>query len=163
MNERSATLLWLALALALFGGFAAYSKRCAPPPAAAPSWQRPISELREPQQRFHAQLLEEIRGAEKVRGASQQWPLVPGWTLRRQGVYVNYLRDAEGLRWLILLIEPDPRVAAEKPPPDDAEHHTLSDGTAIHMTVWTQPLDEAKSEFVTAFPAAEGWVERVAR
>lgn len=163
MNERRATFVWLAVALLVFGGFALFSKFRAPPPAPVPSWQRRVSELSAPQQRFHARLLEELRAAEKQRGASQQWPLLPGWTLRRQGSWVNYVQEAEGLRWLILFIEPDPRAAGEKPPPDDAEHHTLSDGTAIHVTVWTQPLNEPKSELVTAFPAAEGWVEQVAR
>ena len=163
MNERRATLLWLAVALAVFGGFALHSKLRAPPPPAAPSWQRPVSELTAEQRRFHTRLLEQLRAAEKERGETKQWPPSPGWELRSQGLFVNYVQEAAGLRWLVLFIEPDPRAAAEKPPPDDAEHHTLGDGTPIHVTVWTQPQREPKTGLVTAFPAAEGWVERVLR
>jgi hypothetical protein len=76
---------------------------------------------------------------------------------------VNYEGEGEGLRWLVLFLEPDPRLVAEKAPPEDDEHHTLSDGTPLHVTVWTQPLTEAPSDQLTAFPAAEGWVERVRR
>jgi hypothetical protein len=61
---------------------------------------------------------------------------------------------------LVLFIEPDPRFPSEKVPEDD-EHHVLSDGTMLHVTVWTQSIGEPPSARVTAFPAAEGWVERV--
>ena len=163
MNERRATLLWLAVALAVFGGFALYSKLRAPTAPAAPSWQHPVSELTAEQRRVHARVLEQLRAAEKERGVTKQWPPIAGWELRSQGIYVNYVQEAEGLRWLVLFIEPDPRGAAQKAPPDDAEHHTLGDGTPIHVTVWTQPQSEPKTGLVTAFPAAEGWVERVLR
>jgi len=163
--ERRATLLWLLLALAVFGGFALYSKLRAPPPPPAPSWQRPVSELSAGQQRFHGHLREELRALERERAQTKSWPLSSsdGWARRQQGIYVNYVGEAEQLRWLVLFIEPDPRVAPEKPPPEDDEHHTLTDGTALHVTVWTQPTSEPKTELVTAFPAAEGWVERVSR
>lgn len=162
--ERRATLTWLLVALAVFGGFTLYSKLRARPPPPAPSWQRPVSELSPAQQRFHAHLREQLRVAERERGLTRSWPLTTdGWPLRRQGLYVNYLGEAVGLRWLVLFIEPDPRAGPEATPPEDEEHHTLTDGTALHVTVWTQPLSEPKSEQVTAFPAAEGWVERVTR
>lgn len=163
--ERRATVLWLLVALAVFGGFTLASRLRAPPPVPLPSWQRPVSELSPAQLRFHAHLREQLRAAEGERGRTKRWPAATadGWSRRQQGIYVNYVGEAEALRWLILFIEPDPRLAAEKPPPEDDEHHTLSDGTALHVTVWTQPLSEPKSELVTAFPAAEGWVERVQR
>lgn len=165
MNERRATLLWLMVALAVFGAFMLVNELRAPPPPPAPSWQHPVSELSAEQQRFHAHLREQLRGAEQERARTKSWPqtTTDGWPQRRQGSYVNYVGEAEGLRWLLLFIEPEPRAAAEKPPPEDDEHHTLGDGTAIHVTVWTQPLTEPKTGLVTAFPAAEGWVERVAR
>lgn len=83
--------------------------------------------------------------------------------LRNQRTAINYVGEGEGLRWLVLLLEPDPRAAPEKAPPEDDEHHTLSDGTPLHVTVWSQPLSELTAQLVTAFPATEGWVERVDR
>ena len=83
--------------------------------------------------------------------------------LRRQGATINYVGESEGLRWLVLYLEPDPRMERTAAPPEDDEHHTLADGTGLHVTLWTQPLSEPTTELVTAFPGAEGWVERVAR
>lgn len=153
--------LWLLVALAVFGAGVLYS-RLRPEPG--PSWQRPVSELTGPQRRFHARAREQLRAAEKVRSQTRSWPPFPeGWALRVQGTTINYLGEGEGLRWLVLILEPDPRAAPVKAPPEDDEHHTLGDGTALHVTVWTQPLTEPRSEYVTAFPATEGWVERVDR
>ncbi len=163
--ERRATLLWLLVALAVFAGFTLFSRLRPAPPPPAPSWQRPVSELNPAQQRFHSHLREQLRVAERERGLTRTWPptTTDGWPRRSQGIYVNYVGEAEGLRWLVLFIEPDPRAAPEQPPPEDEEHHTLADGTPLHVTVWTQPLEEPRSGLVTAFPAAEGWVERVLR
>ena len=157
--------IWLAVALAVFGAGLLYSRLR---PAPGPSWQRPVSELTQAQQRFHARLREQLRDAELVRSQARTWPPAPGlfpegWVLRKQGTAINYVGEAEGLRWLVLFIEPDPRAPPEKAPPEDDEHHTLRDGTALHVTVWTQPLSELTTELVTAFPATEGWVERVGR
>lgn len=166
-NNHRATLSWLLVALGVFGAGTLYS-RLQKPAQPSPAWQRPVSELNEAQQRFHARLREQLKAAERERGQSKGWPAASGifpdgWVQRRQGIYVNYLGEAEGLRWLVLFIEPDPRAEPQPPAPEDAEHHTLSDGTPIHVTVWTQPLSEPRSELVTGFPGAEGWVERVER
>jgi hypothetical protein len=167
VTHRRATILWLLVALVVFAAGTISSKLRAPV-APAPAWQRPVSELSDEQRRFHARLRGQLEAAERARGQSGTWPPAPGtfndaWLMRRQGIYVNYLGEREGLRWLVLFIEPDPRAPPEPPPPEDAEHHTLSDGTALHVTVWTQPLTEPPTDLVTAFPAAEGWVERVER
>lgn len=166
MSSRRATILWLLVALGVFGVGTFFSRRQEKPPD-APSWQRPVSELSEPQQAFYGELRAFLRKAEAERGKTKTWPppagvFPEGFALQQQGLYVNYSGEREGLRWLVLLIEPDPRFPAEKVPEDD-EHHLLSDGTMLHVTVWTQPLSEPRSERVTAFPAAEGWVERVRR
>lgn len=166
-SQRRATIIWLLVALVVFVAGTLYSRLRATV-APAPAWQRPVSELSEEQRRFHARLRGQLGAAERARGQSGTWPPAPGlfgdaWLMRRQGIYVNYLGASEGLRWLVLFIEPDPRAPPEPPPPEDAEHHTLSDGTALHVTVWTQPLTEPPTDLVTAFPAAEGWVERVER
>lgn len=166
MSPRRETVLWLLVALAVFGAATLYSHLTTPAPLPTPSWQRSVAELSAAQQRFYLQLRDQLRSAERGRSETKSWPapdglFPPGWAQRRQGLYVNYLGEAEGLRWLVLFIEPDPRAAPEKPPPEDEEHHTLGDGTALHVTVWTKPLTEPPTDGVTAFPAAEGWVERV--
>ena len=168
MDSRRTTLIWLLVALAVFGVGTLVTRFKSQPAEPAPSWQKPVSELTAEQQRFYRVLREQLGAAERERGATKSWPapagIFPdGWVQRRQGMYVNYLGEREGLRWLLLFIEPDPRAPREAPPPEDDEHHTLSDGTALHVTVWTQALNEPATERVTAFPAAEGWVERVTR
>ncbi|MFZ5444441.1 MAG: hypothetical protein ACOZQL_30900 [Myxococcota bacterium] len=161
------TLRWLLLAGLVWAaavGVSRWKKAAAPPaPPAAPSWQRPISELNVAQRTRFEQLRAAIVRAEQARGGGA-WPdeLAPGFRRRQQRLHVNYVGEAEGLRWLVLFIEPDPRLPLERAPLDD-EHHELPDGTPIHVTVWTQPTSEPPPEQVTAFPAAEGWVERVRR
>ena len=164
MSSRRATILWLLVALLVFALGAFFSKR-QEKPVEGPSWQRAVSELSDAQQKFYGTLRELLRTAEAERARNKTWPapagIFPeGFTLKQQGIYVNYTGVHEGLRWLVLFIEPDPRFPAEKVPEDD-EHHLLSDGTMLHVTVWTQATSEPASERVTAFPAAEGWVERV--
>lgn len=165
-SSRRATISWLLVALAVFGVGTLYSRLAAAPAPPAPAWQRPVSELNDSQQTFYARLRGQLRAAERERGITNDWPpaagiFLEGWVQRRQGSYVNYLGAAEGLRWLVLFIEPDPRAEKVEAPPEDDEHHTLSDGTPLHVTVWTQPLSEPSPSVVTAFPGAEGWVERV--
>lgn len=162
--ERRSTLLWLLVAGAVWGlavGVSRWRREPERPPA--PAWQRPVSELTEAQQAHYAQVRAAILEAERVRSAGA-WPttFLPGSVFRQQRLTVNYVSEAAGLRWLVLFLEPDPRSPPEKAAPDD-EHHTLADGTPLHVTVWTQPLSVPAPENVTAFPAAEGWVERVRR
>ena len=166
-NQRSTTVLWLLLALAVFGVGTLVTKLSTPPPS-MPGWQRPVSELTVAQQELHGQLRKGLRAAELSRSETKSWPapqgIFPsGWVLRRQGTTINYVGQSEGIRWLVLYLEPDPRAERTKAPPEDDEHHTLTDGTALHVTLWTQPLSEPTTALVTAFPGAEGWVERVAR
>jgi hypothetical protein len=166
-NRRSTTVLWLLIAVAVFGvGTLVTNLRT--PPEPMPAWQRPVSELTAAQQDLHEQLRKGLRAAELSRSETKRWPapegIFPsGWALRRQGTAINYLGEGEGLRWLVLYLEPDPRAEATPAPPEDDEHHTLADGTALHVTLWTQPLSEPPTELVTAFPGAEGWVERISR
>lgn len=166
-SERRATLLWVAVALLVFVGAFAWKKTRTAPDLARPDWQHTVSELTEAQQSTYRELRTGIRAAEAERARTRTWPeldLTPNakWSRLQQRLAINYIAEAEGLRWLVLFLEPDPR-ATEAPPPDDDEHHTLSDGTPLHITVWTQPLTTPRTDVVTAFPAAEGWVERVAR
>jgi hypothetical protein len=147
------------------------------PASARPSWQRSFLELSPPQQRAYRELREAVFEAENRRADVQAWPevawlveqgvppfSVEGWSLRRKGPYASYVGEAEGLRWLVLFIEPEPMAlgtVADVKAPDDEEHHTLRDGTALHVTVWTAPSSTAVPEGVLAFPASEGWLQRV--
>ena len=87
---------------------------------------------------------------------------------RQHGIYVNYVgvpAAAQGTRWLVLFIEPAATAFEAKtpPPPVDEEHHTLPDGTALHVTVWTTANQGPEPTEVLAFPVSEGWVQRVGR
>ena len=120
------------------------------------------------QERF-AQVSAAIRQAEAGRATNKAWPStlgVPGltWVQRGKGLYVNYLgipAEPEQLRWLVLLIEPEPSAIKDKAPPEDEQHHTLSDGTPIHVSVWTAANQGAVPEVVLPFPAAEDWIQRL--
>ncbi len=166
-RERRTSLLWLAVAGLVCGGALLAKTLQRPAPPRLLDWQRPVAELTDAQHAMYRELRASLRTAEAQRSATRAWPQLnltsnAKWTLRQQRLAINYVAEAEGLRWLVLFLEPDPRVN-EPAPPEDDEHHTLSDGTALHVTVWTQPLSASPPENVTAFPAAEGWVERVAR
>ncbi len=162
-----ASMLWLAVALTVFGAALAFKHLRPAPAQPLLAWQRPVSELDPAQQARWHRVREGIGAAEALRAETGAWPAMDltgdaRWSLRTGGLAVNYEAEAGGLRWLVLFLEPDPRVK-EPAPPDDDEHHTLADGTALHVTVWTRSASEPPGEVVSAFPAADGWVERVAR
>ena len=86
--------------------------------------------------------------AENHRSGSREWPdpaVLAGegvppfdapdlrWSRRQHGIYVNY------------------------------QHHTLPDGTALHVTVWSMANQGPEPTEVLAFPVSEGWVQRVGR
>ena len=81
------------------------------------------------------------------------------WRFEQQGTYVNYV-GLGSTDYLLLFIEPDAPVP--NPPPVDEQHHTLSDGTAIHVSIWMRPGGKPV-DHVISFPAAEGWVQIVAK
>ena len=123
----------------------------------------------EDQQR-DAQIRAALREAERGRAANKTWPnrflTEPGveWLERSHGLYVNYLGIPAAptrSRWLVLIIEPEPAALKDKPAPEDDEHHTLADGTALHVTVWSAPNQGAVPQVVLPFPAAEGWTQRL--
>ncbi len=167
------------LVVVVWGGGLLVTRSRVLPVAERPSWQHSFLELSAPQQRVYRELREAVFEAENQRVDQQAWPEVaslvdqgvppfsrPTWSLRRKGPYATYVGEAEGLRWLVLFIEPEPLAAgqvADAKAPDDEEHHTLRDGTALHVTVWTAPMNAPSFEGVLAFPASEGWVQRVGR
>ena len=185
-------LPWLALALAVWGGglLLQHLRQARPSRAVErPSWQRSFLELSEADQRTFRHLRESLYELERLRVETGRWPepavlsaagVEPfredehtpprAWSLRQHGVYATYVgvptSSQEAVRFLIVFVEPAPQVLAAKepPPPEDEEHHTLADGTPLHVTVWTQPhVDEPVPDEVLAFPAANGWVQRLGR
>lgn len=166
-SERRTTVVWISVALVVFGAALGWKKLRSEPRAALADWQRSVDELSADQRRTYEAIREGITAVEKVRANTKQWPQQnlstdASWSRSQQRLAINYVGETKDLRWLVLFLEPDPRTN-EAPPPDDDEHHTLSDGTPLHVTIWSQPLTTPRSELVTAFPAAEGWVERVRR
>jgi 3',5'-cyclic AMP phosphodiesterase CpdA len=156
---------WLIIAaLVWLGAWAVTRWQRAREPAvvARPTWQKPVSELSEAQRAAFLRVREAIVVAETARSTNQAWPdaFLPNFVRTTAGLHTTYVGEAEGLRWLVLFLEPDPRLGPEDAGLDD-EHHRLADGTALHVTVWTQGLDVAPPTQLVAFPAVEGWTERV--
>lgn len=152
-------------ALVIAVGAASYLKRARPvePQGLLPYQRRVLPAEVERMTQVRAAM----RVAEQARSEQKRWPAgfsAPGltWTQRGQGLYVNYLGvppDPKGARWLVLYVEPEPAPIRDPAPPEDDEHHTLADGTALHVTVWTQPNDGPLPLDVLPFPAAEGWLQ----
>jgi hypothetical protein len=186
--ELRALLPWALVALAAWVGLAGYARRsqASRGPERAP-WQRSYLELSPAEQRLYRDLRAGLFDVENERAWTKQWPDVPWlveqgvppfapdaltpaleWSRSQQLVYVNYLgvpKTPGGLRWLVLFIEPEKQAFGETtpPPPPDEEHHTLSDGTALHVTVWTMPNEGPLPDGVLAFPVGEGWTQRLGR
>lgn len=153
-------------------------------------YQQVMGALPVADQRRFVELREGIFEIENLRGSSGRWPEVEElreqalppffsslegsetlrWEKREQGSYVNYLGILDGAggttRWLILFIEPPKgllKAPGEPPPPVDEEHHTLSDGTALHVTVWVSSAENKGPETVLPTPALEGWTQVLGR
>lgn len=166
-SERRATVLWVVVALVVFGAAVAWKRMRTPPSLPLADWQKNVSELSAEHRATYDAIRAGIKDVEKLRSETKQWPQqnltsTANWSRAQQRLAINYVAEIGDLRWLVFFLEPDPR-ATEPPPPDDDEHHTLSDGTPLHVTIWTQPISTPRSDVVTAFPAAEGWVEHVRR
>jgi hypothetical protein len=153
-----------------------------------PPYQKLFRELAPPAQRMFRELQEGLLEAENARAASGRWPeaaalaaqgIPPfaadpaagaaarapgryGWTLRRAGLVVNYLGvPARGGQpvFLLLIQEPDPLATPHGAAPADEEHHTLADGTLLHVSIWMRPGGPPPRDGAVAVPAAEGWTQ----
>lgn len=135
--------------------------RARTPNTELPEWQRKVSELDATQRTVEANLRSALKNAEDVRNRTAAWPaeLMPGFPITAQGTTINAFGTVGETQWLVLVLEPEARDTQEKAVVDD-EHHLLGDGTLIHVTVWTRPVTAPPDELV-AFPAAEGWVQRI--
>lgn len=176
---------WFAFAL-LVWGVGLGLQRTRPQQAAVElaGWQASFRDVGEADQRTFRHLREALPEVERLRVEKGGWPepaqlraegiepfrederAVPRtWVLRRHGIYASYVgtppSGSTALRWLVLFIEPTTNEAA---PPEDEEHQTMADGVPVHVTVWSQPNDaEPIPDEVLAFPAAQGWVQRLGR
>lgn len=172
MNLPRSKLL-AALGLIAFLGAVAFlsHRRRAPtrPAAELLPYQARTTELPAAEQQRFAEIRTALRAAERARWETKKWPdafSAPGltWIQRGQGLYVNYLgipTEPSRLRWLVLFIEPEPTALKDRAPPEDEEHHTLPDGTALHLSVWSAPNEGPVPSVVLPFPAAENWTQQV--
>jgi hypothetical protein len=156
-----------------------------------PPYQKLFRELAGPDQRMFRALQEGLLEAENARAASGAWPPAAAlaaqgippfaadpiaaaratgsyrWTLRREGLVVNYLgvpATAGRPAFLLLVQEPDP-LAPPHPQviatPGDEEHHRLRDGTLLHVSIWLRAGGPSRRDGVIAVPPAEGWTQLV--
>ncbi len=165
--------VWSALGLVLLltaVAYASYRRRAAPLPAAELlPYQARASELPKSEREVYAAIRLGLKSAEATRARTKAWPATfeaagLTWSKRGQGLYINYLglpAQASQLRWLVLIIEPAESGLKDAPAPEDDEHHTLADGTALHVTLWSAPHDGPIASVTLPFPAAEGWVQRL--
>ena len=176
---------WLSLALVAWAvGLVVQRSRPVQPAVELAGWQRSFRELPDFEQRTFRHLRESLPELERLRVETGHWPTPEAmrdervepfredelttprrWALRQYGVYATYVGvpvdDPNAQRWVVLLIEPSTN---EPAPPEDEEHHTRADGVPVHVTVWSQPNDaEPVPDEVLAFPAAQGFLQRVGR
>ncbi len=176
---------WLALALLVWAaGLLVQRSRPLERAPERADWQRSFRELPQAEQRTFRHLREALPELERLRVETGRWPepqtmrdervepfredelTTPRvWTLRQHGVYASYVgvpvADLAAQRWVVLLVEPSTN---EPAPPEDEEHHTRADGVPVHVTLWSQPNDaEPVPDEVLAFPAAQGFLQRVGR
>lgn len=174
---------WLLTTLALWAAVVAVRHTRVAAAPQAPAWEHSFLELSQADQLRYRLVREGVLEAENRRSGPRDWPepsVLAGegvppfdapdlrWSRRQHGIYVNYLGvplTGQGTRWLLLFIEPEPTAFEAKAPPPavDEEHHTLPDGTALHVTVWTTASQGPEPTEVLAFPVSEGWVQRVGR
>ncbi len=132
-------------------------------------------------QRMFRELQEGLLEAQRVRSASGGWPApaalavqaIPPfaadptrpesyvWTVTQHGTFINYrgMPAVTGVpAWLLLIQEPDPG-APPDPAREDEEHHRLTDGTMLHVSIWTHAdgLD-LPARFIS-LPQVEGWTQ----
>ena len=133
-------------------------------------YQTLAASLPESDQHQFGALRESLLSAESVRARTARWPDVasltlPGqeyqWTRFDRGVVVNYLgrpADPSKPAWLLEIQEPEPGTAPD-PAPNDEEHHRLTDGTTLHVYVWTHRLGGQVASAFVPQPQNSGWIE----
>ena len=131
-------------------------------------------------QRMFRELQEGLLEAEAMRSTDGAWPTpetlaangippfaddptVKGaryrWSLRRSGTALNYVGTPDqptAPTWLLLVQEPEPGVPPDQAY-DDEEHHTLLDGSMLHVGTWSRSAGPALTDRVVVAPHIEGW------
>lgn len=132
-------------------------------------------------QRMFRELQEGLLEAERVRSTTGGWPApaalgeqsVPpfapdptrpekyAWTVTQHGTFVDYRATpaVTGLpAWLLLIQEPD-KGAPPDPAKEDEEHHRLTDGTMLHVSIWTHAEGLDLPAHFISLPQVEGWTQ----
>ena len=150
-------------------------------------YQALFKDLPPADQRLFRQLQEGLVEAENLRAQTGRWPTVEAlagdgvppfaadpldregytWTLFRAGLNVNYVGTPSPTsgrpQFLLEALEPDlsvPQPTARVPV--DETHHTLSDGTNLHVRIWMR-ADRRPVTAVAQVPLAEGWTQLLSR
>jgi hypothetical protein len=176
------------LVIVLAASFAIFAPRGGKPASQAwplLPYQRLFIDLPSADQRVVRSLREAMLEAENSRAQTKAWPEVAAlaqqgippfapdpidrgayvWSRNQAGLYVNYRgvpQVADRTELLLLFVEPDPsaaRMPGDRPPPVDEQHHTLSDGSALHVSLWLRAPGRARDDKVVSFPAADGWTQ----
>lgn len=134
-------------------------------------------------QRMFRELQEGLLEAERIRDTTGKWPDAAAlaaegippfgqdptrqtasyrWSTLIQGTTLNYLgipNTSSAPAWLMVVIEPEPG-APPDPAPNDETHHRLSDGTTLHVSIWSTPERHRTSGFTAMpLPQNEGWTQ----
>jgi len=183
-------VLRAAFFIALFSLIAVYrqSGAAAPEKADLLPYQVLFKDLPPADQRVFRQIQEGMIEIENVRGQTGRWPPVEAlasdgippfapdpvdrerytWSFSRRGLNVGYVGTpaptSNRPRFLLQFVEPDPNVP---PPiskvPVDEQHHTLSDGTNLHVLLWMHANTGQPPSTVAELPLAEGWTQLLSR
>lgn len=132
-------------------------------------------------QRMFRELQEGLLEAERIRSTSGGWPApaalaaqaIPPfapdptrpenytWTVTQHGTFVDYRATpaVTGVpAWLLLIQEPD-KGAPPDPAKEDEEHHRLTDGTMLHVSIWTHANGLDLPAHFISLPQVEGWTQ----
>jgi hypothetical protein len=155
--------------------------------AGAPSpFERRFQDLDAADQRLFRAVQEGATEAERRRSATGRWPSadelaregVPpftadpldraryAWSFVRTGTAVNYVGtpapDAGREAFVLLITEPDPGTPQDPLALEDEVHHRLTDGTMIHVAVWTGPPLGPRREAVSVLAPDQGYKQVLA-
>jgi hypothetical protein len=133
-------------------------------------YQTLAASLPEADQSQFRSLRDNLLAAEALRARSGRWPEVAAltlpaqgyhWTRLERGVVVNYFGTPDEPAkpaWLLEIQEPEPGTPPD-PAPNDEQHHRLSDGTTLHVYVWTHRLGGQVASTFVPQPQNSGWIE----
>jgi hypothetical protein len=145
-------------------------------------YQTLVGDAASPAQLMFRELQEGLLEAERLRTGSGVWPSpdalagqgIPPfardptakgppyrWMVTRRGAFINY-RGIPGVTgapaWLLLVQEPLPDSLPD-PSPEDEEHHRISPGMMLHVSIWTHADGTELSPALVQLPQNEGWIQ----